>query len=393
MLNGCGTSIGICTFALSFRLTSSVARFALDSSIGLFFWRLTLMAERTRSRRQGFTLVELLVVIAIIGILVGLLLPAVQAAREAARRMSCSNNLKQLGLAMHNYHDTYNSLPYGQRSDWGNISGRRYSGFVGMLPFMEQQPLYNQIAGDGFMPVPWDGGYLPWKAEIPTFLCPSDRDLEPRGGWDTERTNYMFSRGDTTWDHNDWAGNGGRGLRGMFTGASRQFDFADVTDGLSNTLAMSERTLGQNGLNVLDGGTAIRLGSGFRNNNPAECLAQVGPARRYLGEVRHWTGLRWMDGAPAFTGCTTVLGPNTASCTQNDWDGEDGIYEPMSRHPGGVHGLMGDGAVRFITETIDTGNRSLPPPDAPGQPNAMSPYGVWGALGSKGGGETVQQAF
>lgn len=344
------------------------------------------MAGLKSGGRQGFTLVELLVVIAIIGILVGLLLPAVQAAREAARRMSCSNNLKQLGLAMHNYHDTYNMLPYGQRSDWDSISGKRHSGFVGMLPFMEQQPLFNQISADGFMPVPWDGGYQPFLTEIPNFRCPSDR--ERQGG--IGKTNYMFSRGDSAWDHNDWAGNGNRGLRGMFTGASRQFGFKDVTDGLSNTLAMSERTLGQAGQNVLDGGTVLNLGSNFRDNNPSECLAQVGPGKRYLGTaLGHWAGLRWTDGAPAFTGCTTVLGPNTASCTQNAWDGEDGIYEPMSRHPAGVHGLMGDGAVRFITETIDTGNRALPPPDAPGQPNSFSPYGVWGALGSKSGGEVT----
>lgn len=336
--------------------------------------------------RSGFTLVELLVVIAIIGILVGLLLPAVQAAREAARRMSCSNNMKQLGLAMHNYHDTFNKLPYGQRAE-GSINAKRYSGMVGMLPFMEQQPLFNQISSDNYTAVPWDGGYQPFVTELPTFRCPSDRDRT--GG--TAKTNYMFSRGDSTWDHNDWAGNGGRGLRGMFSGNSLQFGFKDVTDGLSNTLAMSERTIGQAGQNVLDGGTRVNMGSGFRDNNPALCLAEVGPGKRYISaDLGHWAGLRWMDGAPAFTGCTTVLGPNTASCTQGGWDGEDGIYEPMSRHPGGVHGLLGDGSVRFITETIDTGNRALPPPDAPGQPNSLSPYGVWGALGSKNGGETTQ---
>ena len=344
------------------------------------------MLNAPARERRGFTLVELLVVIAIIGILVGLLLPAVQAAREAARRMSCSNKMKQLGIAMHNYNDTFNKLPYGQRAE-GSQNARRYSGFVGMLPFMEQQPLFTQISGDNFAAVPWDGGYVPFTTEIPTFLCPSDREREGGVG----KTNYMFSRGDTTWDHNDWAGSGGRGLRGMFTGNSRQFGFNDVTDGLSNTLAMSERTLGQAGQNVLDGGTVMSMGDNFRNNNPSECLAQVGTGKRYIGTSRgHWAGLRWPDGAPAFTGCTTVLGPNTASCTQNTWDGEDGIYEPMSRHPAGVHGLMGDGAVRFIAETIDTGNRALPPPDAPGQPNAQSPYGVWGALGSKSGGETTQ---
>jgi prepilin-type N-terminal cleavage/methylation domain-containing protein len=346
------------------------------------------MMHRSKSRNQGFTLVELLVVIAIIGILVGLLLPAVQAAREAARRMSCSNNMKQLGLALHNYHDTFGKLPYGCRLT-GPATAKRYSGLVGMLPFMEQQNVFNQVSADGFLAMPWDGGYVPFQTEIPTFLCPSDREL--LGG--VGKTNYMFSRGDSAWDHNEWAGSGGRGLRGVFTGNSRHKGLKDVIDGTSNTLAMSERTVAQNGVNVLDGGTVRNIGSGFRNNNPTECLAQLGIGKRYATtDLGYWSGIRWPDGAPAFTGVTTVLGPNTASCTQGGWDGEDGIYEPMSRHPAGVHGLMCDGAVKFIAETIDTGNRSLPPADAPGQPNGISPYGVWGALGSAGGGE-IGNAF
>ncbi|MEZ6133752.1 MAG: DUF1559 domain-containing protein [Pirellulaceae bacterium] len=342
----------------------------------------------------GFTLVELLVVIAIIGILVGLLLPAVQAAREAARRMQCSNNLKQLGIAIHTYHDTYaGAMPFGEtRDDGGDRNPRRYSGFVGMLPQLEQGPLFNQISGVGFRPVPWDGGgFAPFRTEIPTFNCPSDAN-KVRGTNDIGRTNYMFSRGDSAWDHNNWAGNGGRGLRGMFTGQSIKKGFRDVTDGLSNSIAMSERTKGQSGLNVLDGGTVVGIGANFRNNNPSDCATRVGAGKRYVDgtDIRHWAGLRWTDGAPAFTGCTTVLGPNKASCTQNTWDGEDGIYEPMSRHTGGVQCLFGDGAVRFIGENIDTGNTSLPPPDAPGQPNAQSPYGVWGALGSIRGGDIAQ---
>ncbi len=349
------------------------------------------MRHRTLGQPRGFTLVELLVVIAIIGILVGLLLPAVQAAREAARRMSCGNNMKQLGLALHNYHDTFSRLPAGLTIEPGGIlAPRRYSGFVGMLPFIEQGNVYNQISADGFTRVPWDGGYVPFTTEIPTFNCPSD--VSRTGG--IGKSNYMFCRGDSSWDHNQWAGSGGRGLRGMFTGQSIHKGFRDVQDGLSNTIAMSERTLAQNGTLVLDGGTVRNIGSGFRNNNPLECFAQVGPGKRYITtDLGFWSGLRWPDGAPAFTGCTTVLGPNTASCTQGGWDGEDGIYEPTSRHPGGVHCALGDGSVKFIAETIDTGNRSLPPPDAPGQPNAQSPYGVWGALGSARGGEVLNNPF
>lgn len=349
------------------------------------------MRSRSEHRRRGFTLVELLVVIAIIGILVGLLLPAVQAAREAARRMQCSNNLKQLGLSLHNYHDVYKTkLPYGEFYDdpGGKGQPQRLSGFIGILPYIEQGPLFNQISAVGFNRVPWDGGFVPYRAEIPAFKCPSDVE-KPRNTGDIGRANYMFSRGDSTWDHNQWAGNGGRGLRGMFTGQAICRGFRDVTDGLSNSIAMSERTVAQQGLNVLDGGTVTNIGSNFRDNNPSECYTKVGAGKSYLPgtSVGHWAGLRWPDGAPAFTGCTTILGPNKASCTQGGWDGEDGIYEPMSRHTGGVQVLFGDGAVRFIPDAIDTGNTSLPPPDAPGQPQGASPYGVWGALGSIRGGD------
>jgi hypothetical protein len=295
-------------------------------------------------------------------------------------------------LALHNYHDTHNGLPAGEYNTGGGQGARRHSGFVGLLPFIEQQPLYSQISGDGFMNVPWDGNYQPFRTNIPGFNCPSDSTPEIVGG-SIGKTNYMFSRGDSTWDHNQWAGNGGRGLRGMFTGQGGAYQgtrsFADVTDGLSNSIMMSERTKAVPGVEILDGGTVRNLGSTFRNNNPAECLAQTAGNKYVNTDLGRWAGHRWPDGAPAFTGCTTVLGPNTASCTQGGWDGEDGIYEPMSRHTGGVHCAFGDGAVRFISDSIDTGNRSAPPPDAPGGTFGPSPYGVWGSLGSINGGDVV----
>ncbi|HVW00266.1 MAG TPA: DUF1559 domain-containing protein [Planctomycetaceae bacterium] len=341
-----------------------------------------------RAIRRGFTLIELLVVIAIIAVLIALLLPAVQQAREAARRSQCKNSLKQLGLAFHNYHDVYGCLPFGEQWTWGGCGGQRHSGFVGMLPYFDQAPLYNQISAVNFQQVPWNTGFAPFKTVIPTLLCPSDSVTTQ--GSSIGKTNYMFSRGDSPWDHNEWTGNGGRGLRGMFSGNGHTHAFRDVTDGLSNTIAMSERIQAKGGNQVMQGGTATNVGNTFVHNSPATCLAQIS-GNMYTGTTGAWGGTRWPDGAPSFTGCTTVLGPNRGSCTQGGWDGEDGIYEPSSQHVGGVHCLFGDGGVRFISNNINTGNTTLPPPDAPGQPNGMSPYGVWGALGSSHGMDIVPQ--
>ena len=176
--------------------------------------------SRTR-HRSAFTLIELLVVIAIIAILIALLLPAVQQAREAARRTQCRNNLHQLGIAVHNYHDVFNCVvPCSGRN--GGPGGRRQSGFVQLLPYFDQAPLYNMISRggtaasvngsrnyDGFSWVPWDNNHRAVRAMIPMLMCPSDGDTQeqrPRG-----KCNYMFSRGDTAWDHNpSWNGNGGR---------------------------------------------------------------------------------------------------------------------------------------------------------------------------------------
>ena len=365
-------------------------------------------------RRHGFTLIELLVVIAIIAILVALLLPAVQQAREAARRSQCRNNLKQYGLALHNYHDVYNVLPTGEQFPNGNPSlpgsaatARRFSPNVALLPYLDQAPLYNIFAGvftsptgnvyppfGGVNGVPWQTDYTPLTTKIPVFLCPSDTVSTLNGN--IGKTNYMFSRGDSTWDFNEWTGNGTpkRGFRGMFGGQGTCRGFHEVTDGLSNTIMMSERIQAKNNGDpvILHGGIVQNIGSAFRTN-PSLCLAFVAGTAYSSNNIQAVAGTRWPDGAPPYTGCTEVLGPNKAACTQNTWDADDGIYEPMSQHVGGVHCLMADGSVHFISNSINTGNITLAPADAQGGLNGPSPYGVWGALGSKSGGDVVSSQF
>ncbi len=352
--------------------------------------------------RRAFTLIELLVVIAIIAILIALLLPAVQQAREAARRSQCRNNLKQLGLAMHNYHDTFKVVPMGSgRNNTSNGSGgRRQSGFVGMLPYLDQAPLFSLASGGGTAAsvngttnynradwIPWDNNHVAVRAKMPVLFCPSDGAQTAdniKGG-----CNYRLSRGDTTWDHcSQWNGNAGRN-RGLFVGGTNNSgtrSFSDVTDGLSNTIAMSERIKAkQNANSVRDGAIAKQPGQATYRANPSVCLTQVNGAGVYTVTVGRYDGLRWADGQSTFTGFTTVLGPNKPSCTDpRSSDQNDGVMDPTSLHTGGVHCLMGDGAVRFVSDNINTGNTTLPVVTS-----GPSPYGIWGALGSIRGGDTL----
>lgn len=352
---------------------------------------------------RGFTLVELLVVIAIIGVLVGLLLPAVQAAREAARRMQCSNNLKQLSLANHNYHDTFNALPARKGGTGNGISnaqgnGNRLAvGFIGILPFMEQQPLYDLIAaGDATVaPMgrrPWEG-WGPWNSSPDALRCPSDPGSRPG----SPQNSYSFSVGDQVWNIRDT-----QDLRGMFA-SIRQTRFRDVLDGLSNTVLMSERLIqAENGGSTIASVGArqvdVRVGSATSDastvRTPNLCRAQSDGRFYQPGiEVHLRSGSRWRDGQPVWIGFNTVLPPNSPSCTLNEGgagvtDSQHAILPPTSRHPGGAMTAFSDGSVTFISDTIDAGSGAdlLP---ANGIPSGPSIYGVWGALGSKAGGEPV----
>lgn len=408
--------------------------------------------------RQGFTLVELLVVIAIIGVLVGLLLPAVQAAREAARRMSCSNNFKQLGLAMHNYHSAYKKLPIhgvgtvsptGGNFNWwtGHTTNNywRLSALVGMTPFMENQATWEQIsnpnasrtdgnlsAGIGTPTNPWPSmgptpqniQYIPWATQLPTLRCPSDPGVGlPALG----RTNYAMGMGDSHWrtmhgevrPHNlevapntgtqqDFATHSRAANRGFFV-KHKQSAFRDVLDGLSNTVAMGEIATD---LGDLDTRTRAKMhpsGQPGQNNirqNPDECIdgtvPMVDPLRPQfwvagnLEGVTKGRGYRWADCQNAQSCIHSILPPNSALCIPHDSNGPS-IMTVSSRHQGGAHVLMGDGAVKFLTDSIEAGNQSNPVIWRGGNAannnaaGSQSPYGLWGSLGSRASKETIEE--
>ncbi|HUT93092.1 MAG TPA: DUF1559 domain-containing protein [Thermoguttaceae bacterium] len=352
--------------------------------------------EQCRKRR-GFTLVELLVVIAIIGILIALLLPAVQAAREAARRAQCTNNLKQLGLALHNYHDSNNTFVYRKGGTGNGITnydgnGNRRSGWMSILPYMEQGPMWDLIkAGDATTapegPRGWYG-WGPWDRPPGTILCPSDGALPALNTDTTGLHNYAFSVGDQVGNIRDVTT-----VRGIFSYALCT-RIADIKDGTSNTIMMSERLKANYGSRTAGQGQIEHvLGAAFAvggvTTSPGVCLT-VSDGKYFLNgtSVTGEFGSNWSDGQPENIAFNTVLAPNGPSCG-DDPDGNDHVnlvIPPASRHPGGVNGLLADGSVRFVSETIDTGTLTASQPD-PG----VSVYGVWGALGSKAGGEVLSE--
>jgi prepilin-type N-terminal cleavage/methylation domain-containing protein len=338
-----------------------------------------------RRHHLGFTLVELLVVIAIIGVLVALLLPAVQQAREAARRMQCSNQLKQLGLALHNYHDTHNVFPAraagttGPDGDSNHNSGR-LSGQISLLPYIEQQAMYDAIAQG---PPPFgrrtwtDWG--PWNVSPAMLRCPSDNFNGDR----VDINNYRMSMGDSVVNLRE-----AREIRGLFAKLS-WYGFRDIVDGSSNTIAMAERNVTsfnygtRSGLIPVKEGVAV--GFGGLGANPLECYTAVdGQFYADPATVKGRGGWWWQDGQAERLGFNTVLPPNAPACVDagESGDGQTMVITPNSNHPGGVMTLRADGSTHFVPETIDTGNLGLP-----AVTNGPSPYGVWGALGSKSGRE------
>ncbi|QDT14848.1 DUF1559 family PulG-like putative transporter [Alienimonas californiensis] len=373
--------------------------------------------------RSGFTLIELLVVIAIIAILVSLLLPAVQQAREAARRSQCQNNLKQIGLAMHNYHATYKIFPASMGGTTNVNSATTHNNgelsfFAALLPYLDQTALWNQLSkpldadGDGTAEYPAFGtqprggsnlNYPPYRYQIATLLCPSDgTEAESAGD-----TNYGINHGDNGLSAEAASGNRARGAlrcRGMAGGlyqdcAPFYVGLKDARDGTVNTLLLGEIARSESNRSYL-GGAAENLS--MATVTVDNLVSFVNPQRDCIDKVQNpddpglypasvgyefSRGKAWPIGSAEYTGFTTITPPNGPSCLRltSPTDGNrmgKGILAPTSYHTGGAQFGMVDGSVRFITENIDTGDLSKPTGGY-----GKSNYGTWGGLGSRAGGE------
>ncbi len=360
-------------------------------------------SPRAPGRRNGFTLIELLVVIAIIAILVSLLLPAVQQAREAARRSQCQNNLKQLGLALHNYHSTYDRFPAGRFGT--NENNFNLGTLVALTSYVDSPALWNQISrplantSGGSGPNPWpamgpgpfDADYPPWQAQIPSLLCPSD-------GGDSEvyaNTNYVMCWGDNGLGNDESTPNAE--CRGVFSAMAWR-GVRDIRDGTTQTLLVGESgSFG--GENLFQSRIAEKAPGNFQKEAWTKCFLEFRDTNNpgyYNTSSSNFTfftdrGQRWAHGRPGFSAFNTIFPPNGPSCGRSGTAKElNVIATPGSYHPGGAQFTLADGSVRFISETIDTGD--LKNDVAPAE-SGRSAFGAWGALGSRAGGEVIDDAF
>ena len=347
-------------------------------SLTYFPWRIVTMSRK----RSGFTLVEMLVVIAIIGMLVAMLMPALQMAREAARRSSCTNNLRQMGTALHAFHTAQDRLPY---RSYRGPTGQSFSVHSQLLPYLEMEAGQDLIDWNLASTDPANVAAL--NLYVPTFLCPSDTDELPLilGG----RNNYFVSGGSQI--NNGAPGSSGDpmytlpkpdgpflanpvAITGVTTPVNAAVNFKDIKDGLSYTAMMSEKLLGDG-----SNGIATRASDTFKPgsypNTPDEarnaCLAleadKTNPQWKDLSKQGNSTvGVPWMATGHSATWYQHVLRPNEPSCM---WPPGRISTTPSSFHSGGVKLLMCDSSVRFMEDQVE--------------------LFVWRAIGTRNGRETL----
>lgn len=354
------------------------------------------MLIRFIRRRTGFTLIELLVVISIIAVLMALLLPAVQNSREAARRAQCKNNLKQIGLALHNYAETHQVLPPGAGGTGGSGSnGERLSGIVFLLPQLDQGPLWKKIKAAPLQGGPvTDAGFPQPPSDLPILLCPTN-SLPEKLPILAARRVYVFCLGDSTWHYavNNNVSitiQGLTNLRGAFVWRLCR-SFRDIEDGTSNTIFMAERAVGNVSNRRLPGLMADTPNSWTGSGSGCSLIGNNGTYPATASIITPEMGQNWASGLPDQNGFSTVLPPNGTSCLGHGIIvGQAVLAIPMatasSYHPGGINVLMGDGSVRFINENINSGDQTL---NVMLTPTGQSPYGIWGALGTIAGEEVI----
>jgi prepilin-type N-terminal cleavage/methylation domain-containing protein/prepilin-type processing-associated H-X9-DG protein len=313
-----------------------------------------------RRPASAFTLIELLVVIAIIAILIGLLLPAVQKVREAAARMSCQNNLHQLGLAMHNYHESYGSFPPGRGAGpFGPKPGTDWESWYFLsisyqiLAYYEQGNVYqlfearkNQTRANT-----WDNADAPAKMRLSLFICPSSPLLS--NGY--PGTNYLWSTGSSIHTGGCADQTSANGVIAEDVGRR----MTDITDGTSNTILASEYIPGFDAANGFKAVSAINVANrAFPTQAELDVIAAAPAARLLTNNGRWWawhshSNALFNTAAPPNWKCQNGAGGAGVGGAGLAWDSCLGIVPARSRHPGGVNVCLADGSVRFIHDSIN----------------------------------------